>query len=922
MKMNSTKLNSPTLMPMASGFRNGLLLLIVMLLASTSFAQLQVLEPSLPGISLVSNNTYTVRWARGGTTFTQVDIQYSSDGGATFTTLVIASPSTATDSSEAINVPGIIGGLNKIRVRKRSDNSQSDVSDNNFTITGFCFPLGMSCSVNYVEQVIFNTMNSSSTCNTNRGYVNYGKAGARTTTVQLGLTYPFKVRSNKTNTDMGWGVWADWNNDSDFADAGEHLYSSPSLDTTFSGNITIPSTISTGDIRFRVRNVRGFIPGASDYCTFYAAGGEIEDYTITISRPIILTNTFLLTPFCPGITFDVPFTTSGVFQPGNSYTAQLSLPNGDFTSATNIGFGSSSPISVTVPLSTVAGTYKIRVLSNNPAVFGQPSNSLTIKAKPANPVTTSVTRCGPGTVTLSASGCATTNWYDAPVGGNKVGSLASYTTPSINKLKDYYAQCVNPVNGCMSFRQVATANVKPIPMITSISPTSGIVDLDIVTVSGLGLINIDSARFSPGKRAFVYNQLETSFETKAPIGADLGPITVYTSCGSSTSSQSFSPIVPTIADPTADIAGGHYASAVSVTLSTATPGADIYYSLNGQKPIVGTSYTTKYSGPVFIGTDVTLKAIGYRSGWTESGILTEDYAIDTKSFAAKPTITPGTGSYSGAQLITISSTTPQAKIYFTVNGNIPIPGLGTTLLYQGPFTIVNPSVTIRAIAAKEGYENSGVAASFYTISGAVSLTACTFSPSPGIYVGTQNVAISNVEGGTSIYYTLDGTEPTQYNPSAQLYSGSVAISSSKTLKARAYKAGFGESPQTVGNYTIGALRKAVDNNGLDYYTDNTTSYGLPGTGTEFVDFLNRNSDQSVSIYPNPGTGVFFMDYGKGVDGADIQVINMMGQEVLRSITQENTFGASFDLSNQRPGFYIVRLKDSKGSLVEKKISLQ
>ena len=890
---------------------------------NTGPGPLIVRAPDALGITLTTTGTATsaALWSKGSTSYNTVKIKMSADGGATYPYLLVNNtPSLASDTTENFVIPGIITNQARIRITNQADSTVGDFSDNNFTIAGYCWPYGTSCSVNYLEQVVFNTLNNSSTCNSTRAYVNNAKSGARTTTVQIGLTYPFKVRSNKTNTNMGFGIWADWNSDTDFDDAGEFLYSSPILDTTFSGTITIPSVIATGDVRFRVRTVRGTLLGAGDYCTFFNAGSEMEDYTITVSKPTIRPAS-LPVSFCAGTSFNVPFTTTGTFLAGNSYTAQLSLPGGSFTSATNIGTGTVSPIVVNIPLGTVAGTYLIRIVSTNPPVFGYSSNSLTVKAKPASPVTTSATRCGPGSVTMSATGCVQTRWYTVPSGGTSVNSGPTYITPSLSQFTNYYVSC-RDLSACESFRSVASANVKPLPVISGISPVTGIIDEAIVTVSGSGLVAIDSARFSTSKRAFVYNQLGTSFETKAPVGSSVGPITVYTSCGSSTSTQSFTPIIPTIANPTISQPAGTYPSAISVTLSTTTPGADVYYTLNGNTPVVGTSYTTKYTGPVFVGTDVTLSAIGYRNGWTTSGVSSASYVITTKTSAAKPVISPLGGTFTGAQLITITCATSGAKIYFTLTGNTPVPGAGTTLLYQGPFTLTQAFVNVKAIGVKEGYVNSQVQSQFYTISGAVSLTACSFSPLPGIYPTAQNVTISNIEAGASIYYTLDGTEPTQYNALAILYSGPVAITTSKTLKARAYKIGFGESPQTIGNYTIGALRKALDGSQSDYYTDATPYYGEAGTKNEFLEYLNRNSDLTVKIYPNPGTGVFFMDYGKDVEGADIQVLNMLGQEVLRVQSEESTLGTVLNLSSQRAGFYIVRLKDRQGNLVEKKIAIQ
>ncbi len=64
--------------------------------------------------------------------------------------------------------------------------------------------------------------------------------------------------------------------------------------------------------------------------------------------------------------------------------------------------------------------------------------------------------------------------------------------------------------------------------------------------------------------------------------------------------------------------------AASVTFSTATEGADIYYTTDGSTP---TSAGTKYTGPVYISNKTTLKAISVKEGLTDSYVLTKYYQI-------------------------------------------------------------------------------------------------------------------------------------------------------------------------------------------------------------------------------------------------------------------------------------------------------
>jgi poly(beta-D-mannuronate) lyase len=81
-----------------------------------------------------------------------------------------------------------------------------------------------------------------------------------------------------------------------------------------------------------------------------------------------------------------------------------------------------------------------------------------------------------------------------------------------------------------------------------------------------------------------------------------------------------------------------------------------------------------------------------------------------------------------------------------------------------------------------------------------STTAPTFSPAAGAYTSAQTVTISTTTSGATIRYTTDGSIPTE--TTGTLYAGPISISSSMTLKAVAYEAGFTDSPVTSGTYTI------------------------------------------------------------------------------------------------------------------------
>ena len=169
----------------------------------------------------------------------------------------------------------------------------------------------------------------------------------------------------------------------------------------------------------------------------------------------------------------------------------------------------------------------------------------------------------------------------------------------------------------------------------------------------------------------------------------------------------------TVATPTFNPAGGTYSGTQSVTISDATSGASIRYTVDGSTP---TGSSTLYTGPITVSSSRTIKAIGTKSGMTNSAVATATYTING-SVVATPTFNPAGGTYSGTQSVTISDATSGASIRYTVDGSTPT---GSSTLYTGPIT-VSSSRTIKAIGTKSGMTNSAVATAVYTI-GSVSCT--------------------------------------------------------------------------------------------------------------------------------------------------------------------------------------------------------
>ena len=82
--------------------------------------------------------------------------------------------------------------------------------------------------------------------------------------------------------------------------------------------------------------------------------------------------------------------------------------------------------------------------------------------------------------------------------------------------------------------------------------------------------------------------------------------------------------VSVVATPTASPATGEVASGTTVALSTTTPDASIFYTLDGTTP---TASSNIYDGPIEVTAAVTIKAVALKAGMDPSAVLTAAYTI-------------------------------------------------------------------------------------------------------------------------------------------------------------------------------------------------------------------------------------------------------------------------------------------------------
>ena len=244
---------------------------------------------------------------------------------------------------------------------------------------------------------------------------------------------------------------------------------------------------------------------------------------------------------CAGNSVSIAFSTTGSFNTGNQFTAQLSDAAGSFTAPLATATGAASPISLTIPATTPTGTYRIRVVSSNPAVVSDTVDvnvvnltNLTCTANPTNPTTGQAV-----TFTLNGSGLPSGTFnisLDIDNNGTPDYTQNGVTLPhsfthTYTATGSYTAvfTLTHPASGCTGSCQV-TVNVGAAPTLTlnSVQPSSvcagGTINIQFSASGSYGAGNTFTAQLSDLSGSFA-NPTILGSGTSSPISAVI-PITL------------------------------------------------------------------------------------------------------------------------------------------------------------------------------------------------------------------------------------------------------------------------------------------------------------------------------------------------------------------------------------------------------------
>ncbi|MDE7091072.1 MAG: chitobiase/beta-hexosaminidase C-terminal domain-containing protein [Bacteroidales bacterium] len=268
--------------------------------------------------------------------------------------------------------------------------------------------------------------------------------------------------------------------------------------------------------------------------------------------------------------------------------------------------------------------------------------------------------------------------------------------------------------------------------------------------------------------------------------------------------------------------GGTIALDAQISLTTTTTGGKIYYtndasafaSIKTEEALKSSSAVQEY----FDDDKITLEELGVDGGEqltivAATAVINSDgsvawSSVNSKTFTAEegeapadgvaqPVISPKDAFVKVGDKVTISCKTPEAKIYYTLDGTEPS---ASSTEYTAPIEITvamvpnNGELQIRAIAIKDGKE--AMAHTALTIRP----DAPTFDPEAGEVAFGASVELSCNLSKAKIYYTTDGTTPTDESTELDKWDV-ITITKAMTVKAIAVL-GHGWSDVAEAAYTV------------------------------------------------------------------------------------------------------------------------
>ena len=343
--------------------------------------------------------------------------------------------------------------------------------------------------------------------------------------------------------------------------------------------------------------------------------------------------------------------------------------------------------------------------------------------------------------------------------------------------------------------------------------------------------------------------------------------------------------------------GKTFLDMLRVELSTSVAGATIYYTLDGRNPDTN---SMRYNGPFTLDKITLVRARAYKDGRAVSAIV-------AREFHAKVHLTKITARKRGSKAeVTISTPTPGAQIYYTLDGSAP--GNGKKR-YTGPFQ-VGGSVTLKTAAHKPGLKWSNaitrrIDAANLSVSKETVLAGGELQEAFVVNAAPEEgaVVLSWNEADAGASYAVErglGEAGAGKTSDASFESVATAEAVNVTEGQAHYRLDFQEANLTPGSQTLRLKRTSAEGE-ISYSEAIEVTVELP------------NDYDLSSAYPNPfNPSTQFEIVVKEAQEVRAEVYDMLGRRV--AVLHEGQMAASqrqqlrFDAGTLASGNYVLRVQ--------------
>ncbi len=346
---------------------------------------------------------------------------------------------------------------------------------------------------------------------------------------------------------------------------------------------------------------------------------------------------------------------------------------------------------------------------------------------------------------------------------------------------------------------------------------------------------------------------------------------------------------------------GVYSSTQSVSISTETSGATIYYTIDGSTP---DESSAEYTSPISVSTTTTIKAIAYKEGMTASSVASATYSfpVIVNNLAELRALSDG-------EIVTV---TGELILTYQQSYN------GTKYLQDGTGGICV-------------YDPSGIITTQYNVGDGI----LNFTGELDSYYGLKEIIpVVNSEAANSTGNVITPIEVTTADLTANWESYESKVITMINLD---FGASAGSLFANGTNYDVTDVNDAAMVLKTNFYTDIAdetipqkaivVGIALENDGTymiapRYFNDITEVTSTSVNtkfelldVYPNPFSDKVVVEYK---DVVSIEVVNSIGQ-IVKNIDGNLSDKVTISTSELSDGIYILKITDVNGVVVTQKV---